>query len=601
MHQTFESPTRPQDGAPRLAALRAEMTGEGLSGFLIPRADAYQGEYVAPHDERLAWLTGFSGSAGFAAVLPDRAGIFIDGRYRVQVRTQVDPGHFTPVDWPETKLSDWLIAELPDGGVIGLDPWLHTPDEVAKLEAALTGTGISLRETANLVDRIWVDQPAPPAGRISPYPEEMAGETHGAKRARLGRSLREAGQKAVVLTQPDSIAWLLNLRGGDIARTPVPHAFGVLHDDGHVTLYANPAKYANDLPGHLGKEVSLRPDSAFGPGLRSLIGPVRIDPQRAPLWVLRELQAAGIAIAEGEDPCLLPKACKNATELDGTRAAHIRDGAAMVEFLSWLDDEAPKGGLSEIDVVKRLESFRRATGALKDISFETIAGAGPNAAMCHYRVSEATNRTVTPGELLLVDSGGQYLDGTTDITRTIAVGVIPNAEKEAFTRVLQGMIAVSRLRFPKGLSGRDLDAVARYPLWLAGMDYDHGTGHGVGHYLSVHEGPQRLSRISTVPLRPGMILSNEPGYYREGAFGIRIENLILVREAAPLPGGDAREMLDFETVTFVPIDRRLILSDRLSAAERDWLNAYHAEVAARIGPLVSAGARRWLDQATAPL
>ncbi|MBN2905661.1 MAG: aminopeptidase P family protein [Rhodobacteraceae bacterium] len=601
MFQSFDSPTRPQDGPPRLARLRAQMAQQGLAGFVVPRADAHQGEYVAPHDDRLAWLTGFTGSAGFACVLMDQAGVFIDGRYRVQVKAQVDLAHFTPVPWPETSLAEWLTQTLPQGGAVGIDPMLHVPEQLDALRAALEGTQITLREVENQIDRIWADQPAPPTGAITPYPEALAGESHAEKRARIAATLRAAGHRAAVLTLPDSIAWLLNIRGADIPRNPVPHAFAVLHDDARVTLFADPAKIGADLRTHLGAEVTLRPDAAFGPGLRSLVGPVRVDPASAPLWVLRQLEEAGIDIARAEDPCILPKARKSPAELDGTRAAHLRDGAAMVEFLAWLDAEAPGGTLTEIDVVQRLEGFRAATGALRDISFDTIAGAGPNGAIVHYRVSQDTNRTVRPGEVLLVDSGGQYLDGTTDITRTIAVGPPPDAARPAFTRVLKGMIAISRARFPKGLAGRDLDALARYPLWLAGQDYDHGTGHGVGTYLCVHEGPQRISRASTVALEPGMILSNEPGYYREGAFGIRIENLIVVQPAPDLAGADARDMLAFETLTWVPIDRRLIVPDLLDEGERDWLNRYHAEVAARIAPLVTPPARAWLAAATAAL
>jgi Xaa-Pro aminopeptidase len=600
MFQSFDATARPEQGPPRLARLRAAMAAEKLDGFLVPRADAHQGEYVAPRDERLAWLTGFTGSAGFAAVLAHVAGVFVDGRYRVQVRHQV-AGDFTPVNWPETKLADWLKEQLPNGGTIGFDPWLHSYEEIEKLIEALRGSGITLAETDNLVDRIWPDQPAPPQGAITPYPEDMAGETHGSKRARIAETLREAGQKAVILTLPDSIAWLLNVRGSDIPRNPVPHGFAILHDDARLTLFADPAKCGDALRAHLGPEITLRPPEAFGPGLRSLVGPVRLDKASVPIWVSGQLADSGVEVAWGEDPCILPKACKTQAEIAGSAEAHLRDGAAVCEFLAWLDATAGQGGLTEIDVAAELETMRRDTGALRDISFDTIAGAGPNGAIVHYRVTTETNRAVRPGELLLIDSGGQYLDGTTDITRTIAVGTVGEEEKRCFSRVLKGMIAVSRARFPKGLAGRDLDALARYALWQAGQDYDHGTGHGVGAYLSVHEGPQRLSRVSHVPLQPGMILSNEPGYYREGAFGIRIENLIVVQDAPPLEGGDDREMLDFRTLTFVPIDRRLILPAMLNMEERAWLNAYHAEVAAKIGPRLSAEARGWLERATAPL
>ncbi|MGC9370743.1 MAG: aminopeptidase P family protein [Paracoccaceae bacterium] len=600
MFQSFEATARPDQGPPRLARLRAEMAEAGLDGFLVPRADAHQGEYVAPHDERLAWLTGFTGSAGFAAVLANVAGVFVDGRYRVQVRHQV-AGDFTPVNWPETKLADWLKEKLPKGGTVGFDPWLHSFDEIEKLLTALKDTGITLSETDNLIDRIWHDQPPPPRGAITAYPEDLAGEAHALKRARIARALRAAGQKAVILTLPDSIAWLLNVRGSDIQRNPVPHAFAILHDDARLTLFADPAKCGDDLRAHLGPEVTLRPPEAFGPGLRSLVGPVRLDKASAPLWVSGQLADSGVVVNWGEDPCILPKACKTAAEIAGSAEAHLRDGAAVCEFLAWLDVTAGHTRLTEIDVAAELETMRRETGQLRDISFDTIAGAGPNGAIVHYRVTTGTNREVRPGELLLIDSGGQYLDGTTDITRTIAVGDVGEEEKRCFTRVLKGMIAISRARFPKGLAGRDLDALARYALWQAGQDYDHGTGHGVGAYLSVHEGPQRLSRISEVALQPGMILSNEPGYYREGAFGIRIENLIVVQPAPPLKGGDDREMLHFRTLTHVPIDRRLILPDMLSTEERDWLNAYHAEVAGKIGPRLSAEARDWLAKATAAL
>lgn len=599
MFQSFEASTRPEQGPPRLSALRDAMGAERLDGFLVPRADAHQGEYVAPRDERLAWLTGFTGSAGFCAVLADRAGVFLDGRYRLQGKAQMAED-FSVVPWPDTKLADWLRDGLRDGQRLGFDPWLHTVGEIDALRKALQGSGIELVPVDNLVDRIWDDQPAPPAEPITPHPLTLAGQSAADKCATLAERLREAGQRAVVLTLPDSIAWLLNIRGSDIAHNPVPHGFAVLHDDGHVSLYTDPAKLDEALLAHLGDTVRPRPTEAFLPALRSLSGPVRLDRTSVPVVVAEEMMAAGIEIAYGDDPCLLPKARKNPAELAGMRAAHLRDGAAMCEFLAWLDTEAPNGGLTEIDVATRLEGFRRATNALRDISFDTIAGAGPHGAIVHYRVTHDTNRPVTSGELLLVDSGGQYADGTTDITRTIAVGEVGDEEKTAFTRVLKGMIAISRLRWPKGLAGQHLDALARYPLWLAGQDYDHGTGHGVGAFLSVHEGPHRLSRVSDVPLEPGMILSNEPGYYREGAFGIRIENLVAVAEAPPLPGGDDRAMLCFETLTWAPIDRRLIRVDMLSSDECDWLNAYHAETAEKIAAQLSAPAADWLHRATAP-
>lgn len=608
MFQTFESPTSPETGAPRLAALRAQLAAAELDGFLVPRADLFQGEYVAECDARLAWLTGFTGSAGFAAILADLAGVFVDGRYRVQVKAQVDTSVFTPVNWPEEKLADWLKVALPDGGVVGFDPWLHTVREVETLEKALEYSGITLRRSANLVDAIWTDQPERPRQPVRIQPDDLAGETHGDKRARLGASLEKAGHRLAVLTQPDSICWLLNIRGNDIPRVPIVHALAVLDWTGQVQLFTD-APIDDAVRAHLGPEVSTHPlDRLLDYLTEAEDRPFQIDPSTCPVAILTHLEALaadpdkGISVTRGDDPCALPKACKNAAEVAGARAAHLRDGAAMCEFLAWLDLTAPDGDLTEIDVVTELEVCRRATNQLQDISFDTIAGAGPNGAIVHYRVTQDTNRTVKPGELLLVDSGGQYLDGTTDITRTIAIGPPPPDAAECFTRVLKGMIKISMARFPKGIAGRDLDPLARFNLWLAGQDYDHGTGHGVGSYLMVHEGPQRLSRVSHVPLKPGMILSNEPGYYREGAFGIRLENLIVVEPAPDLPSGDAaRHMLQFETLTFVPIDRRLVLTALLNVDELAWLNAYHAEVAEKIGPLLSAPARDWLRAATAPL
>ncbi|MFN4153029.1 MAG: aminopeptidase P family protein [Paracoccaceae bacterium] len=597
MFQSFDSHAAPEQGPPRLAALRAVMAREGLAGFIVPRADAHQGEYVAPRDERLQWLTGFTGSAGFAVVLRDIAGVFIDGRYRVQVKAQVDLGEFTPVPWPEVKPGDWIRAHL-ETGEVGFDPWLHTADEIAALRAVLEPAGLGLRATRNLVDAVWPDQPSPPCGSAFAHPDALAGESSEGKRARLAEGLRGAGQRAAVITLPDSICWLLNIRGADVPRNPVLQGFAILHDDARVTLFTDPAKLDEATRTHLGPQASLRPPAAFVPALRTLPGPVRVDRGTAPLAVSDELTEAGIDLVWGDDPCRLPKARKTAAEIEGMRAAHLRDGAAMVEFLCWLDHQ-PQGTLTEIDVVTALEGFRRATNALHDISFDTICGAGPNGAIMHYRVTRETNRKVQPDELLLVDSGAQYRDGTTDITRTMAVGDPGDEARACYTRVLQGMIAISRVRFPKGLAGRDLDPLARFPLWVAGQDFDHGTGHGVGAFLSVHEGPQRLSRISEVPLEPGMILSNEPGYYREGVFGIRLENLIVVQVAEDL--GDRRAQYSFETLTFVPLDRRLIVTAMLAPAERAWLDSYHAQVLAKIGPRVSGAVLDWLTAACAPL
>ncbi len=597
MFQSFEETSNPAAGPARLAALRGAIRGAGLDGFLVPRADAFQGEYVAPRDARLAWLTGFTGSAGFCAALLGRAGVFVDGRYRVQVHAQVDGAVYEPVDWPEVKLADWLRDALADGGRVGFDPWLHTLAEIETLRAALDGSGIEMVATDNLVDAVWEDQPGRPMGAVVDYPVELAGESAADKRARLAADLRAAGQRAAVITLPDSICWLLNIRGADIERNPVVQAFAILHDDARVALFSDVGKFSGV---DLGAAVALRPFEDFEAALAALEGPVRLDKSSVPLAVADLLGRAGVDLARAQDPCVLPKARKNDVEITGTRGAHLRDGAAMVEFLCWLDG-ALTGEIDEISIVRRLEEFRRDTNALRDISFETICGSGAHGALPHYRVSEGSNRIVQPGELIVIDSGGQYFDGTTDITRTVVKGKAGPEERAAFTRVLQGMIAISRLRWPRGLAGRDLDALARYPLWLAGQDYDHGTGHGVGVYLCVHEGPQRLSRLSEVPLEEGMILSNEPGYYREGAFGIRTENLVVVRAAEPLAGADGRDMLGFETLTWVPIERRLIDPAMLSAGERDWLNTYHQQVAARIAPRVSPAAAAWLDRACAPI
>ncbi len=600
MHQSFTIGTRPEDGPPRLAALRAQMAGDGLDGFLVPRADVHQGEYVAGCDERLAWLTGFTGSAGFAAVLSDVAGVFVDGRYRVQVKAQI-ADVFTPVNWPEQQLEDWLIKALPGGGVIGFDPWLHTVAEVSRLEAALGPHQISLRPVDNAVDKIWNDRPARPSAAAVRYPQAIAGVSSADKRFDVAKVLRKAEEAAVVLTLPDSINWLLNIRGGDLAHLPVVQAFAIMRDDGTVEVFSNPAKFDGLV---LGDGVTVSDWSAFEGALAGLSGPVRIDFKSAPEAVRRILLDAGIEISDGDDPCLLPKARKTAAEIAGTTAAHLRDGVAMARFLHWFDETAPAGGLTEIDAAQALEAFRAETGALRDISFDTIAGAGANGAIVHYRVTEQTNASLRPGQLFLIDSGAQYQDGTTDITRTLPVGLPGAEEKECFTLVLQGMIAVHRARFPKGIAGVHLDALARAPLWATGRDYDHGTGHGVGVYLSVHEGPQGLSRRATTPLEPGMILSNEPGYYREGAFGIRIENLIHV-VAAPAGADPQRDMLAFETLTFAPIDRRLIVAEMLSPAETDWINAYHSAVVTRIAPLLDAGGysdtSAWLRRACAPI
>lgn len=596
MFQSFEVTARPEQGPPRLEALRAVMQGASLDGFLVPRADAHQGEYVSARDERLAWLTGFTGSAGFCAVLTDSAGVFIDGRYRTQVKAQV-ADVYTPVPWPDVSLGAWLKDQLPNGGRVGFDPWLHTPGQIEQTRSALAGSGVELVQSENLVDRVWADQPAPAAEMAKAHPIEFAGESHADKRARLAAGLADAGVSSAVITLPDALCWLLNIRGADIPRNPIVQGFAILHSTGGVDLFMDAAKL-DEVRAHLGDDVTCHMPDAFLTTLKTLEGPVLVDKSSVPVIVADTL---GDAVQWGEDPCALPKACKNAAEIAGSAEAHLRDGAAVVELLAWLDAQAP-GSLRETQVVSQLEGYRRRDNALQDISFETIAGTGPNGAIMHYRVTEETDSTLQDGQLIVLDSGGQYLDGTTDITRTIAIGTPPQEARAAFTRVLMGMIAMSRLIWPKGLAGRDIEAIGRAPLWYAHQDFDHGLGHGVGAYLSVHEGPQRLARTSSVPFQPGMILSNEPGYYREGAFGIRIENLLVVEQATPPAGGDThREMLSWRTLTYAPIDRTLIVPDMLDAPSRAWLDTYHAETLAKIGPRVSESTRMWLAEACRPL
>lgn len=596
MFQSFEVTARPEQGPPRLAALRNEIAREGLDGFLIPRADAHQGEYVAPRDERLAWLTGFTGSAGFCAVLTNVAGVFIDGRYRTQVKAQVAV-EYTPVPWPETSLSAWLKEQLPKGGKVGFDPWLHAADQIATAQKDLVNSGVELVRCGNLVDRVWPDQPPPPANPVKTHPIEFAGEFADSKINRLAKALQSGGNTAAVITLPDSIMWLLNIRGSDIGYNPVAHGFAILHADGRVDLFMAPEKLTN-LGDHLGDQIRIHEPDSFLSAVAELDGAVQVDLGTLPQAVADVLQGK---MVDGGDPCALPKACKNPAEIAGSAEAHLRDAVAVVETLCWLDTQPP-GTLTETQVVSRLENNRRKDNALQDISFDTIAGTGPNGAIMHYRVTEETDSRLDNGHILVLDSGGQYLDGTTDITRTIAIGDVGTEEKACFTRVLKGMINLSMLRWPVGLAGRDIESIAREPLWAAGQDFNHGVGHGVGAYLSVHEGPQRLSKLSHVPLQPGMILSNEPGYYREGAFGIRIENLVVVQEAPGLPGGDdERAMLTWRTLTYVPIDRRLIVVDMMTAQERGWLNAYHRDVAEKIRPRLGDQAQLWLDAATAPI
>jgi Xaa-Pro aminopeptidase len=596
-------PAAKADRGPRVMALRAELAKRRLVGFLIPRADEHQGEYVPPRAMRLAWLTGFTGSAGVAAVLADRAAIFVDGRYTLQVRSQVDGSIFEYRHLVEAPLDAWLAEALKQGEALAYDPWLHTADEVARLAAACERAGARLVPVdRNLVDAVWQDQPPAPLGPAIPHDLAFAGEPAEEKRQRMGEATRQAGAEALVVTQPDSLAWLLNLRGRDVPRTPLPLGFAVLKGDGAVDLYMDRRKLTPAARTHLGNHVRLRAPEELGPGLDELAGrKVLVDPRSAPGWVFQRLDAAKAQVVRGADPCQLAKACKNPVEIAGTRTAHVRDGAAVTKFLSWLATSATKGGLTEIAASDRLESFRKSGERFRDLSFDSISGAGPNGAIVHYKATPDTDRPIRSGELYLIDSGAQYLDGTTDITRTIAIGGTPTAEeRDRFTRVLKGHIALALARFPQGTTGSQLDALARLPLWQAGLDYDHGTGHGVGSYLSVHEGPQRISKVpNTQALKPGMIVSNEPGYYKTDGYGIRVENLVTV-VAVEVPGAE-RPMLGFETLTCAPIDLALVEPGLLSNAEIDWLDAYHARVRETLTPLVDADTAKWLAAATQPV
>ncbi len=600
MFQTFEDKSDPAASAERLHALRNLMQARKIDVFLVPRADAHQGENVAPRDERLAWLTGFTGSAGYCIVSGNQAALFVDGRYQLQVRKQVDPKLFAMRRHPEDRAADWIRQNAPNGTTIGFDPWLHTVEQSEELGNALAPDGIVLKPVENLIDEIWSDQPAPPAGPIVAHPDSLAGRSSSDKRRSLADGLAKEDISATILTLPDSISWLLNIRGSDFARTPSVAAFGILHNNGRADLFCSATKLSEAVRDHLGADVSVHEPEAFGPHLDRMSGRVAVDRRTAPLWVSERLRNRGTEVVWRPDPCILPKACKTQEEIAGARAAHLRDGAAVIEFLAWLDAEQAPGNLTEIDLVRRLENARAATGELRDLAFDTICGSGPNGAIVHYRVTEATNRTIQDGDLVLIDSGGQYRDGTTDITRTLAIGQPSVAAITPYTLVLKGLIALSRLRFPEGCSGRDIDAIARQDLWRVGLDFDHGTGHGVGSFLSVHEGPQGISRRNTEPLRPGMIVSNEPGYYREGAFGVRLENLLLVRDSATTEGGD-RPMLSFETLTLVPFDRRLIDATLLTTEERDWLDSYHRQVCEAHRSSLSRGAADWLAAACAPI
>jgi Xaa-Pro aminopeptidase len=588
--------------ADRLRALRAIFDSLGVDGVLVPRADAFLGEYVPPSAERLAWLTGFTGSAGLALVLRDRAALFVDGRYITQAAQETDPALWERRHITEEPPGAWLAAHAPGGARIGYDPWLHAEPALEKLSAA----GITLVPlAANPVDAVWTgDRPAPPAAPAVPHPLRFAGVTSAEKREAAAALLREQGQDAAVLADPHSVAWLLNLRGSDLAHTPLALGTALLHASGAVDLFLDPSRLDAEARAHLGNEVAPRPPATLPAVLAGLAGRrVRIDPDVTPAWYARQLREAGAEVQTGEDPCRLPRATKNPTEQEGSRAAHARDAVALARFLAWFAEAAPAGGETEISAANRLLAFRQEQELFVAESFPAISGAGEHGAVIHYRATPESDRPIRAGEAYLIDSGAQYRDGTTDVTRTIwtGPGAPPASLRERYTRVLQGHVALSRLHFPAGVAGPHLDAIARRPLWEAGLDYDHGTGHGVGSFLSVHEGPAAFSRAARpVPLKPGMILSNEPGYYLPGAYGIRIENLLLVQEAEPMPD-QARPFLRFETLTLAPYDRQLIATELLTVVDRAWVDAYHARVLAEVGPRLDAGTARWLARACAAL
>lgn len=593
--------------ADRLRALREQLAAQRLDGFVVPLTDEHMSEYVGGYAQRLAWLTGFEGSAGAAVVLPAQAAIFTDGRYTLQVREQVSADHWTYVLVPATSIADWLGEHAPDGARIGYDPWLHTRAWVVEATKALAERGAELIATpANPIDALWADRPQPSPAKLSPYPDALAGRSAAEKRAEIAAWLGDRRADAVVLSALDSIAWAFNIRGTDVESTPVALAYAIVHADATADLFVASDKLGDDVRRHLGNAVRVHERLAFDDALKALSGKrVAADPERAVAAIFDALDAGGARILAVRDPAVLAKALKNPAELAGHDAAQLRDAGAMVRFLKWIESAAPAGGQTELSAAAKLREFREATGELRDLSFSTISGTGAHGAIPHYRVTEQSNAPIERGQLYLIDSGGQYLDGTTDITRVVPVGT-PSAEmRDRFTRVLKGHIGLATAIFPEGTVGGQLDGFARRPLWEAGLDYPHGTGHGVGAYLSVHEGPQRIAAPNypgggpTEPLRAGMILSNEPGYYKSGEYGIRIENLILV-EPRPVAGGEL-PMLGFRTLTFVPIERDLIDPALLTAEEREWLNAYHAQVLEKVGPTLDDEHRAWLAAKCAPI
>ncbi len=605
MFQDFADRGGPAAVAQRVARLRAVLAARGLDAWLTPHADAYQNEFIPPSEERLLWLTGFSGSWGLALVLPARAVLFVDGRYTLQAEQQTDRSVFEIIKAPDTKPDDWLAETLKPGQRLGYDPRLQTIAGARKLREAAEKAGAELVAVAdNPVEALWTGRPAAPANPVIPHPLTFAGEAASDKIARVREALERDSDDAALLSAPESVAWLLNIRGSDVAHTPIALCRALLPAHGPLRLFIEPERMGEEVRAALSGIVTVHPPETLADELADFAKAgtrkIRLDPNHASRWLACMVEDSGAEIVEAADPCVRLKAIKNDTEIAGARAAHLRDGVAVTRFLAWLDANAPANRIDEISAAKQLEAFRAETGQLQDVSFDTISGAGPNGAIVHYRVTHATNRPLEPGTLYLVDSGGQYRDGTTDITRTVAIGQPGEEMRRRFTLVLKGHIAIATARFPKGTRGVDIDGFARRALWAAGLDYDHGTGHGVGSFLGVHEGPASISKRGMVELEPGMILSNEPGYYKEGEYGIRIENLLLVLPSEAVTGGE-REMLRFETLTLAPIDLRLVMPELLTQDERAWLDAYHAHVRARLGPHLHGDELAWLERATRPL
>lgn len=602
MFQTFEPVSDKSFASKHLPLLREEMKKQSLDGFIVPHDDEYQNEYIPAYAERLLWATGFSGSAGAAVIMQDQAVMLTDGRYTLQVREQTDASFFSYVDITETPPDAWLLENASKATRIGYDPMLHTLSSVKRLKAAASKIGFDLVAVSqNPIDLAWTDQPSAPQTPIQAHDLKYAGKSSDEKRLEIAAAVKKAGADAALITAPPSLAWLFNIRGHDVARSPLPLGRAILDKDGKATLFVAPEKVGNELPGILGDNVDIRSESEVTSALMKMGKSntrIAVDPALAPSKYVDDLRKAGATIIELTDPCAVPRASKNDTEIEGARSAHIRDGAAVTQFLHWLDTEAQSGEIDEITAAMKLEEIRSQSNDLRDLSFDTISGAGSNGAICHYKVSTESNIKLDKNTLYLVDSGGQYYDGTTDITRTVPIGQASDEMCDRFTRVLKGHIALAQMKFPTGTTGHQLDAIARKPLWDVGLDYDHGTGHGVGSFLGVHEGPQRIAKApNSQALKPGMILSNEPGFYKAGEFGIRIENLIVVTPPAPVKGGE-REMMEFETITLAPINLDLVKVELLTAEEREWLNQYHARVRQTLTPLISTNIKEWFENAT---